>query len=171
MSRKSLPVLLALAAVLLLPACGGNDKAAPAVKSFDEFFDIKIGDRIVKVQVAVLPAEQQRGLMFRKTLGPDEGMLFAFARTQRMTFYMRNTSVPLDIGYLSPTGELKEIYPMYAFDETTVASRSTDLQYALEMNQGWFKDRGVKPGARLDLKTLAAALAARGLKLQVGELP
>jgi uncharacterized membrane protein (UPF0127 family) len=88
-----------------------------------------------------------------------------------MSFYMRNTSLPLDIGFFSPDGELKEIYPMYPFDERTVTSRSSDLRYALEMNQGWFKANGVKPGARIETKALAAALLARGLQLQITPLP
>jgi uncharacterized membrane protein (UPF0127 family) len=75
---------------------------------------------------------------------------------------MRDTPTPLDIGYFTREGELAEVYAMYPFDERPVTSRRTDLQFAVEMNQGWCRDHAVRPGARLDLKALAAALKARG---------
>ncbi|HTX66048.1 MAG TPA: DUF192 domain-containing protein, partial [Opitutaceae bacterium] len=76
---------------------------------------------------------------------------------------MRNTPLPLDIGYFSPDGELKEIYPMYPFDEITVGSRDRHLLFALEMRQGWYAANGVRPGARLDLAAVKAALQDRGV--------
>jgi hypothetical protein len=79
-----------------------------------------------------------------------------------MSFWMHNTPLPLDIGFFSSEGELKEIYPMLPFDEATIRSRDERLQFALEMNQGWFHDNGVRPGARLDLAALREALKARG---------
>lgn len=146
-----------------LAACGGDADKEAAPKTVDDHFAIKIGDQVVKMQIAALPAEQERGLMFRQALGRDEGMLFVFTRAQPMAFWMRNTVIPLDIGYIDTEGVLREIYPMYPRDERSVASRARDLQFALEVNQGWFKERGVKPGAKLDLKAVRDALKARGL--------
>ncbi len=149
----------------LLTACGDSDAANNAPpKTVADRFTIKIGDRTVQLQIAALPAELQKGLMFRKTMGEDEGMLFVFTTPQPQGFYMRNTTLPLDIGYIGPEGELQEIYPLYPLDERTVKSRSRHIQFCLEMNQGWFARNGVTPGARLDLKAVAAALKARGLK-------
>ena len=162
-SRLVLPVASCLFALGLLTACGGKAEADAAPKTVNDYFPIKIGDQVVQLQIAALPAEQERGLMFRQALGRDEGMLFVFTRAQPMAFWMRNTLVPLDIGYIDSQGVLREIYPMYPRDERSVASRSRELQFALEVNQGWFKERGVKPGAQLDLKAVAAALKARGL--------
>ena len=156
---------LSLAGLILLTACGGSD--APKTdtpKTIDDRFPIKIGERTVQMQIAALPSEQQKGLMFRKTMGADEGMLFVFTAPQPQGFWMRNTTLPLDIGYIDGAGELKEIYPMYPLDEKTVSSRSRSIQFCLEMNQGWFKQNGVTAGAKLDLKAVAAALKARGLK-------
>ena len=79
-----------------------------------------------------------------------------------MSFWMRNSPTPLDIGFFSPDGVLEEVYPLHPFDETTVASHGDRLQFALEMNQGWFRENGVKPGVQLDLKAVGAALKARG---------
>ncbi|MDI1336396.1 MAG: DUF192 domain-containing protein [Lacunisphaera sp.] len=164
-SRPRFLSSLALAAALLLTACGRSDAARDAApKTVDDRFAIKVGDRTVQMQIAALPAELQQGLMFRKTMGEDEGMLFVFTAPQPQGFWMRNTTLPLDIGYFEATGELKEIYPMYPLDERPVSARSRSIQFCLEMNQGWYARRGVKPGVLLDLKAVAEALKARGLK-------
>ena len=150
---------------LLLTACGRSNAAKnEGPKSVEDRFAIKIGDRTVQAQIAALPPEQQKGLMFRQSMGEDEGMLFVFTTGQPQSFWMRNTILPLDIGYMDPTGELKEIYPMYPHDERLVPSRSRNIQFCLEMNQGWFKRHDIKPGAKLDLKAVAEALKARGLR-------
>jgi len=149
---------------MVLTAWGDSPpKLARGDKTVADRFSIKIGDRLVAMQIAALPAELQQGLMFRQTMGSDEGMLFVFTTPQQMGFWMRNTILPLDIGYIDSTGKLKEIYPMYPLDEKPVASRSHAIQYCLEMNQGWYARHGVKAGAALDLKAVAAALQARGL--------
>ena len=161
-----------LAAVVLLGlslgwgACAREEAArvpvAAASKPISEFFPIKVGDRVVRMQLAVRMDEMQRGLMGRRDLGPEDGMIFVYERPQQLSFWMRNTPTPLDIGFFDPAGVLLEVYPMHPFDETSVPSRSDRLQFALEMNQGWYGGRGVKPGAKLDLAALAAALRERG---------
>lgn len=89
-------------------------------------------------------------------------MLFPYRYPQRMSFYMRNTPTPLDIGFFDADGVLREVYPLFPYDETSVRSRRDDLRYALEVNQGWFREHGIHPGARMNLGELAAALEARG---------
>ena len=156
---------LAFASVVLLTGCGRAEPVkATTYQTVDDRFAIHVGTRMVQMQVAALPAEVEKGLMFRQTMGADEGMLFIFPVPQHQSFWMRNTTLPLDIGYFDASGELKEIYPMYPHDEKSVASHSRSIQFCLEMNQGWFKQAGVRPGAKLDLKAVAEALRARGLK-------
>ncbi len=150
---------------IVLVACA-KEKAEAPPKTVADFFAIKVGDKVVRMQLAVLPAEQENGLMGRRDLGPDDGMLFVYAKPQQMHFWMHNTLTPLDIGFFDTDGVLREIYPMQPFDDTTVSSRSRDIKYDLEMNQGWFGRNGVKPGAKLDLKALAAALKERGFELR-----
>jgi uncharacterized protein len=172
-SGRSGPVFLRLPSwlisgllgLMVLTGCGGAaDQPAATVKTVDDRFSIKVGERTVQMQIAARPEELQKGLMFRTAMGPDEGMLFVFTQPQPQGFWMRNTILPLDIGYFEATGELKEIYPMYPHDEKTVSSRSHAIQFCLEMNQGWYRQNNVKPGAQLDLAAVAAALQARGLK-------
>lgn len=161
-------LIAALGLLLGVTACGSDRPAAKteALKTVSDYFPIKVGDRTVRMQLAIQPVEQQRGLMFRRDLGRDDGMLFIYERPQQMGFWMRNTPTALDIGFFDPEGRLQEVYPMYPFDERTVSSRGSNLLYALEMNQNWFRDSGVKPGAQLDLKALAAAMKARGYELR-----
>ena len=175
-SRCSLRLVLALAAasgVAGLSGCGEKKAAAPKAaeqpatfKTVKDFFPIKVGDQVVRMQLAVLQAEQMRGLMARRDLGENEGMIFVSAKPEKKSFYMKNTPTPLDIGYFTADGVLREIYAMYPLDETPVPSRSTAIQFALEMNQGWYKRHTIRPGAQLDMKALAAALKARGFELK-----
>jgi hypothetical protein len=128
----------------------------------NDWFAIKVGEETVQMQLAVFPAEMERGLMQRRDLGRDQGMLFIYGTPTQMSFWMRNTPLPLDIGFFSPEGELKEVYALRPYDEATIRSQGTRLQFALEMNQGWFHQNGIRPGATIDLAALRAALIARG---------
>jgi len=160
-------------ALMLAAGCGAKNAAPPpAVKTVADYFPIKVGSQTVRMQLAVLPDEMMRGLMYRRDLAPDQGMLFVYASTQQLSFWMRNTPTALDIGFFNAAGELVEIYPMLPFDEKKISSRSRELKFALEMNLNWYRDNGVRPGAKLDLKAVAEALKARDFepgKLRMGE--
>ena len=164
-SRRSFVRSFLLASLVFFTACGGKDTGRPvAPKTIDDRFAIQVGDQTVQMQIAATREEMEKGLMFRTSMGQDEGMLFIYDSPQQMNFWMHNTEIPLNIGYFDPSGELKETYEMYAHDEMTVSSHSQHLQFALEMNQGWYQQAGVKPGARLDLTAVAGALKARGVR-------
>lgn len=154
------------AVVAMTPGCGRGDapREIAAVKTAADFFEIRVGEKTVRMQLAVRPREMERGLMERRDLKADDGMLFVYAGTQRMSFWMRNTPTPLDIGFFTADGVLREVHALHPYDETAVQSRGEALKFALEVNQGWFAKNGVKPGAQLDLKALAEALRARGLE-------
>jgi uncharacterized membrane protein (UPF0127 family) len=163
-TRRRFLSIFPVAVFALLTACG-NHEAKPAAppKSVDDRFAIGLGAHLVKLQLAILPHEMQQGLMYRKSMGPDEGMIFLYDRPQQMSFWMRNTELPLDIGYFDSDGKLKEVYPLYPHDERPVQSLGA-RQFAVEMNQGWFRSHGIKAGDAIDLKALAEAVRARGLK-------
>ena len=146
--------------LFLLSGCG-EGKADPVAP--DTYFDITIGEVPIRVQLALTEDEILRGLMFRESMAEHDGMLFIFRNEGRRSFYMRNTFIPLDVGYITRDGVLREIYPMYPRDERGVPSRRDDIQLVLEMNQGWFQANGVKPGARLDLEAVSSAMEARGV--------
>jgi len=164
-------LVLALVAVgLAADGCDGQRSPPPpppapsAAKTIADYFTVRVGGRPVRLQVAVTTPEMERGLMERTRLGADEGMLFVYPSPQAMSFWMHDTPTPLDLGYFGADGTLREVYPLLPFDERPVSSRSKELQYALEMNQGWFSAQGVRPGAQLDLAAVKAALAARGFE-------
>lgn len=163
--RLVAPVVVA---VLVLGGAGcrvetkSQERAAP--KTVADWFEIRVGQKTVRLQLAVREPEMMRGLMERRDLGADDGMLFVYAKPQQMSFWMRNTPTPLDIGFFNRHGMLEEIYPLHPYDETPVRSRSTLMQFALEMNQGWYRANGVRPGMEMDMTALKAALKERGFE-------
>jgi uncharacterized protein len=146
------------------PASSGKVATGSEVKGAEAWFPLTLDGHPLQVQVVVTLEEMKRGLMGRTDLGPDQGMVFVYPAPQQMSFWMKNTPTPLDIGFFTADGALGEVYPLYPYDTTTVQSRGFDYTLALEVNQGWFARQGVKLGARLDLAALAEALRARGFR-------
>jgi uncharacterized membrane protein (UPF0127 family) len=109
---------------------------------------ISVGPAVLRVEVVSTPEAQARGLMFRKSLPWDRGMLFVYEKPQHLDFWMKNTTIPLDIAFISADGMITEILPLTPLSEKTRSSRSPAL-YALEVNRGWFKKKGVKVGHRI----------------------
>ncbi|NDV62568.1 DUF192 domain-containing protein [Puniceicoccales bacterium CK1056] len=123
---------------------------------------LKVGDVTLEAQIVLTQAEQRKGLMYRDSLGENRGMLFPYDSPRQLAFWMANTRIPLDIGFFDETGLLCEVHRMVPFDTTRTVSRGKDLQYALEMNSGWFARNGLFPGVRMDMELLAEALRSRG---------
>jgi len=86
--------------------------------------------------------------MNRFSLKPDTGMIFVFAESQPLGFWMKNTFVSLSIAYIDRDGVIINILDMKAHDETAHPSAGPAL-YALEMKQGWFKERGIVAGDKV----------------------
>ncbi|MDC7236130.1 MAG: DUF192 domain-containing protein [Spirochaetales bacterium] len=128
-----------LGALLLLVSCPADNR---------ELKEISIGDNTLLVEIADTPETRAAGLMHRKDLPSDRGMLFIFEQEQRMSFWMKNTHIPLSIAYISKAGEIKEIYDMTPLSEKPVPSRHSVL-YALEVNKGYFEEKGIAPGDRV----------------------
>lgn len=152
------------------PVAAAPEGAAVPRTPFEHRFVVNVGDRPVHMRLAVAAPEQQRGLMHVKEMPEDEGMLFIYPSPRALSFWMRNTGLPLDIGFFDAGGVLREVFPMYPYVEDPVRSRRGDLQFALEMNQGWFARHGVKPGAQLDLTAVVAGLRARGFEKEAAAL-
>ena len=122
------------------------------------YFPISVGGSELQLQLALKPAEQQKGLMYRESLDNDHGMLFLFDRPDKRGFWMRNTRIPLDIGYFDSSGQLLEIHKLFPYDETAVNSRSREVLIAVETNRGWYAANGIQVGDRIDMSSLAFAL-------------
>jgi uncharacterized protein len=106
----------------------------------------------VRVEIADGLLERERGLMDRTSLGEDRGMLFVFRREQPLSFWMRDTRIPLSIAYIDSKGRITDILDMKPLDDKPPHYVSSEpVQYALEVNQGFFDERGVKVGDHVEL--------------------
>jgi len=110
---------------------------------------LTIGSHKIVAEVAETDEQRMRGLMYRFSLRPDQGMVFVFAQPQQLGFWMKNTFVPLSIAFIDSQGRILNIEDMAPQTEATHPSRGLAL-YALEMRKGWFRDHGVQPGDRVD---------------------
>lgn len=115
---------------------------------------IHLGSHEFLVEIVSTPEARAKGLMHRTSLPQNQGMLFIFEEPQKMAFWMKDTLIPLDIGYFSPDGTLKEIYTLYPRDLNGIQSKSDHLLYALEVPLGTFKAHGIKIGDQIDLSTI-----------------
>ena len=106
---------------------------------------LQILGHAVTVEVADDPTERARGLMYRKELAADAGMLFVYAEEGARAFWMKNTSLPLSIAYIAADGTIVSIAEMTPFSTISVPSEGAAL-YALEVNRGWYDSHGVTAG-------------------------
>lgn len=102
----------------------------------------------IHAEVAMTDDQRQTGLMFRREMPQHEGMLFVFDETAVHCFWMKNTLLPLSIAFLADDGSVVNIADMQPQSEKSNCP-AKPVRYALEMNQGWFAKRGIKPGFRL----------------------
>jgi len=131
-------------ALLLLIVIGAKPLAAAAAPEVA----LQIGMHIVRAEVAASPAARTRGLMFRESLAPNQGMLFIFDATEPASIWMRNTLLPLAVAFIDQRGVILNIEEMAPQSDDIHASKGP-ARYALEMIGGWFARRGVKPGDRV----------------------
>jgi uncharacterized membrane protein (UPF0127 family) len=117
---------------------------------------LRSGGVEILVELAVSPTEQETGLMHRKELTDGCGMLFIYNGDQRLSFWMKNTLVPLSIAYLGADGIIKEIHDMEPLSLAPVES-SRYARYALETPRGWFGRVGLGLGDRFDLSGVPGA--------------
>jgi uncharacterized membrane protein (UPF0127 family) len=105
------------------------------------------GEKIaaVKAEIARTQSERTNGLMYRKSVPDGEGMFFVFERDEVLSFWMKNTLVPLSIAFIASDGRIIEIKDMRPGDLNSVAS-SRSVRYALEVPVGWFSRAGVTSG-------------------------
>ena len=111
------------------------------------------GKVTIIAEIALTQAQHEQGLMYRKQLKDGEGMLFIFQSDQVLSFWMKNTIVPLSIAYISHGGSILEIYDMQPGSLDPVRS-SRSVRYALEVPQGWFIRAGLETGDMLEIKDL-----------------
>ncbi len=103
------------------------------------------------VEIADTEPLRMKGLMDRKEMGENRGMLFVFDREQILNFWMKNTHVPLSIAYISRIGMINEIRDMKPLDISVTYPSAMPALYALEVNRGWFARNNITKGCRIVL--------------------
>ncbi len=153
---RAATALVALGA-LLLAGCADEPPAPPPAEAPQHLptATIRVGDVPLEVEVADAEAERQKGMMFRRHLGPDEAMLFVFPREAGLAFHMRNTYVDLDLAYIAADGRIIEIARLHAHRRRPVYSREP-ARFALEVPAGWLAAHGITEGDRVTIPPEAA---------------
>ena len=145
-----------------LTFCKEGGPAKPSDKESNNQYQIKIGEITLRLELARSHKQRELGLMHRKELKDREGMLFIFENPQPQRFWMKNTQIPLDIGYFSKNGKLRELHHGRPFDLTGLVSKSDSLQFVVELGAGEFSRLGIKLGDRINLKMVANAIISSG---------
>ena len=136
--RLRWPILaLAMLLAAVLPA-----QAQPPV------VELGAGMHLIRAELAADDPSRMRGLMFRKSLGPNEGMLFVFDETTTHCMWMKNTFVPLSVAFLDAQARVINIADMTPHSEESHCA-TRPARYALEMERGWFAARGIGRGSTI----------------------
>jgi len=106
------------------------------------------GFHLINAEVASTSEQRAIGLMHRPTMPANDGMLFVFERAGQQCFWMKNTLLPLSIAFLDDDGTIVNIEEMKPQTLDSHCS-ARPVRFALEMNQGWFSKRAIKPGAKI----------------------
>jgi uncharacterized membrane protein (UPF0127 family) len=145
MLRSTLALLCAAPLLLAAPPAhaqpGRPNTGLPTTK-------LTIGTQVVTAEIAATDETRQIGLMHRFSLPPDHGMLFVHDAPRMLSFWMRNTYIPLSIAFIDANGRIINIEDMAPQVERTTWSAGPAL-YALEMKKGWFAQKGIGPGAEV----------------------
>ncbi|MCW7481058.1 DUF192 domain-containing protein [Leptospira kanakyensis] len=143
--------------VLLTVSFCKQAESFPSQTNTPEILFGSVADRVLKLEVANTPSSRATGLMYRTKLGEDEGMLFVFPRPDHLSFWMKNTLIPLSIGYFSEDMRLLESFDMKPNQTEEVYNSRKPAMYALEVNQGWFAKHKIGKDAVLTLERKVSA--------------
>jgi len=127
---------------LILAACAAGARAQLPVT------ELATGMHLIRAEVADSAGSRMQGLMYRETLPTNAGMVFVFEENALHCMWMKNTLVPLSVAFIDESGAIVNIADMQPKTEQSHCA-ARPARYALEMNRGWFAQRGIKPGARL----------------------
>jgi len=141
----AMPAFLAVLAVIGLSlfamraaGCATSDAGLPVIT-------VDVAGKSVKAEIASTEAQRARGLMYRRKMGKNKGMLFVYPKPERLSFWMKNTYLPLTIAYIDKGGTIVHLEDMKPLT-TNSHPAPKPVPYALEMNQGWFDANGIKVG-------------------------
>jgi uncharacterized protein len=140
--KRAIPTLALLALVAALPA------AAQDAQMNLSRVTLSAGMHQIDAQVAQTPEQRTIGLMNRREMPQREGMLFVFEQPSVQCFWMKNTLLPLTAAFVADDGTVVNLADMKPQSNDSHCS-DRPVRYVLEMNQGWFAKKGIKPGDKL----------------------
>ena len=109
---------------------------------------LQAGMHLIDAQLALTPEQRSIGLMWRREMPQNEGMLFVFEQPAVQCFWMKNTVLPLTAAFVADDGSIVNLADMQPGSETSHCS-ARPVRFVLEMQQGWFGKRGLQAGSRL----------------------
>jgi hypothetical protein len=110
---------------------------------------LNIGINVIRAEVASTPQQREQGLMFREKLGQNEGMVFVFDQPQQVCMWMKNTLIPLSVAFIDEDGKIVNVEEMKPQTLDSHCAKKK-VPFALEMPPGWFKQKNLKPGTKVD---------------------
>ena len=110
--------------------------------------ELTAGVHLIRAEVADNFVTRMQGLMHRTSMGATEGMLFIFDEPGVQCMWMKNTLIPLSVAYIADDGSIVNVEEMKPQTEDSHCTKKP-VRFALEMNQGWFASKGLRPGAKL----------------------
>jgi uncharacterized membrane protein (UPF0127 family) len=139
---------IAIAFLVLAAALGNLSQAQNAPQLDLQRIKLTAGLYLIDAQVALTPEQRQIGLMFRKDMQQQEGMIFVFEQAAPQCFWMKNTLLPLTAAFVADDGTIVNLADMKPLTTDSHCS-AQPVRYVLEMNQGWFAKKGIKAGSKL----------------------
>jgi uncharacterized membrane protein (UPF0127 family) len=137
----------ALLAPLVATLLALSALSATAQQKF-QVIRLTAGMHVIQAELAANDSQRQQGLMFREKMGPNEGMVFVFDAPATVCMWMKNTLLPLSVAFIDESGKIVNIEDMKP-QTTESHCAKKPVRYALEMNQGWFKQKNIKPGSAI----------------------
>ena len=122
--------------------------ACPLAQAQMPRLELNAGLHRIDAEVAADQQNRMQGLMNRRSMATNQGMLFVFTQADRHCMWMRNTLLPLSVAFLDERGQILNIEDMKPQTENNHCAASP-ARFALEMNQGWFASKGIKVGQRI----------------------
>lgn len=135
--------LFRAAAAVSALACAG----AQAQEKFP-VVQLNAGMYVIQAEVAATEPQRELGLMNRDKLAPNAGMVFLFERPAQVCMWMKNTLIPLSVAFMDASGKILNIEDMQP-QTTDSHCTAAPASYALEMNQGWFRQKHINPGSTI----------------------
>lgn len=126
---------------------GGQGKACPVA---NKLIPVTANSHVLTTEVATTREGHMCGLAFRHDLPADRGMLFVYERDLILSFWMKNTFIPLSIAFLDSDGRILEIHSMDPLDPARRYTSKFPARYALEVNQGWFVNNDIEVGSEIE---------------------